>query len=37
MEYPRNEGGAFTERPVTGFEKEDLNYLVWSIGFQGAF
>lgn len=37
MEYPRIQGGGFSERPVTDFAQEDLSYLVWSIGFQGAF
>ncbi len=37
MEYPRIEGGGFTERPVADFTSHDLSYLVWSIGFQGTF
>lgn len=37
VEYPRLEGGAFAENPITSFVSEDLNYLSWSIGFQGSF
>ncbi len=37
MEYPNIEGGGFDEHPVTSFEAQDLNYLAWSIGFQGTF
>jgi len=37
MEYPRIAGGGFDERPVAQFVSHDINYLVWSIGFQGTF
>lgn len=37
VEYPRLEGGAFAENPIEAFKAEDLNYLTWSVGFQGSF
>lgn len=37
MEYPRRDDGTLTERPITSFASEDVNYLVWSVGFQGSF
>ncbi len=37
MEFPNLPDGGFTEKQVTSFAAQDLNYLVWSIGFQGTF
>lgn len=37
MEFPNLPDGGFTEGRVTSFDAQDLNYLVWSIGFQGTF
>jgi hypothetical protein len=37
MEYPRLDDGTLKENRVTSFASENLNYLVWSVGFQGSF
>lgn len=37
MEYPNLAEGGFTEHPVTSFDAQDINYLVWSLGVQGSF
>ncbi len=37
MEFPNLPDGGFTERRITSFEAQDVNYLAWTLGVQGSF